>query len=87
MIANEILNLQKRISQTSDADKIEALIISFQGKSDTLEQIIERRMQRFILSSKADMVEHGEKRLKRDLKSTTKLIQIKKKYFQKLNFL
>ena len=65
--------------QTSDADKIEALIISLQGKSDTLEQIIERRMQRFILSSKADMVEHGEKNSKyfaslKKKRSETKLI-------------
>ena len=65
--------------ETSDNDKIESIKKNLLEKNNALEKITEERIQGLILSSKAEMVEHGEKNSKyfaslEKKRSETKLI-------------
>ena len=59
---NEISKLQKEISESSDANRIELLKEQLDEKSNTLEKITETKLNGLIMRSKANIVEHDEKK-------------------------
>ena len=76
---NEKSKLQKEISESSDANRIELLKEQLEEKSNTLEKITETKLNGLIVRSKANIVEHDEKNSKyfaslEKKRSETKLI-------------
>ena len=76
---NEISKLQKEISESSDANRIELLKVQLEEKSNTLAKITETKLNGLIMRSKANIVEHDEKNSKyfaslEKKRSETKLI-------------
>ena len=71
--------MQKEISESSDANRIELLKEQLEEKSNTLEKITETKLNGLIMRSKANIVEHDEKNSKyfaslEKKRSETKLI-------------
>ena len=76
---NEISQLQKEISESSDAKRIELLKEQLEEKSNTFEKITVTKLNGLIMRSKANIVEHDEKNSKyfaclEKKRSETKLI-------------
>ena len=76
---NEITQLQKEISESSDANRNELLKQQLEEKSNTFEKITETKLNGLIMRSKANIVEHDEK-------ITNILLVLKKKVRNKTDF-
>ena len=59
---NEISKLQKEISESSDANRIELFKEQLEEKSNTFDKITETKLNGLIMRSKANIVEHDEKK-------------------------
>ena len=63
-LTNEINELQNKISESTEANVIEVLKNDLNVKKNTFEQLTETKLNGLILRSKANIVEHDEKKSK-----------------------
>ena len=61
-LTNEINELQNKISESTEANVIEVLKNDLNEKKNTFEQLTETKLSGLILRSKANIVEHDEKK-------------------------